>query len=188
MEGVKPIKLRIDGPVYAVAALLELAEPLSLRALLRAVEGPSGVKTVALNPEVLAGPAHVLTAAEYALKAFKRGRNAARSFHVEVMLFAAATREISRALPLMGPPEGAKRVAIVCIADSQRACLEHLEKVARELRAAVVPLRRNPEAAAKAAEALGLEKRELEATYAGDLAEAVEKALLSRMALEYLSR
>ncbi|RLF06043.1 MAG: hypothetical protein DRK00_02785 [Thermoprotei archaeon] len=188
MRGIEPVKLKIDGVVYAVAAILELEEPLDLNSLLKAVGRPKEVKAVALNPEALAGPAHVLTAVEYALKAFRRGRNAARSFHVEVMLFAAATREISRALPLMSPPEGARRVAIACVADTPTACLSYLERVARELRASIAPLKREPEAAARVAEALGLERRELEATYAVDVAEAVEKALLSRMALEYLSR
>lgn len=188
MSEIKPVKLQLDGEVYAVAALLELEGPLDLNALLKALRGAKEVRAVALNPHALAGPAHVLTAVEYALRSFRSGRNAARSFHVEVMLFAAATREISRAVSIMEPPKGAGRVALVCVADSPQACLQHLEEVARELGASAAPLRREPGTAAKAAEALGLEEREIEATYARDVAEAVEKALLSRMALEYLSR
>jgi len=55
-----------------------------------------------VNAETVAGPKHLLFAAIHALTAFHRGTQRASTLAMEVLRFAAAQRQISQALKLMG--------------------------------------------------------------------------------------
>lgn len=146
-------------------------------------------RLVVLNAALLAGPVHLATAVEYAVRAFVNCRNVARRLHVEVMLFAAATREISKALKLFEPRTDAGLLALAGIGSSAEEALEAIRRVAK----LVEGLNLAPPAPSlirieEVIHAFRITEEELGATYAADRREAVEKNVLTRMAVEYLSR
>lgn len=147
-----------------------------------------GVRAVFFNPDAVISSAHLIAAADYAVTCFRLGRNLARSLHVEAFLFAAATREISKALELFRPDASGWRAVVVLVAERADACLEGAAALRERAKARLSPLGRNERAARFLAEKLGIGEKEIRATYAEDFVAAVEKCLLSRMALEFLSR
>jgi len=142
---------------------------------------------VLMNAAYAAGPVHVATAFEYAVRAFDAGINVAKRLHVEVMLFAAATREISRALELFEPGRGAGALVVVAAGASGDEALRGLERCG-ERGLELSPPRPTLIHVDRVMEAFGLTEEEVRATPASSLLEAVEKNVLARMALEYISR
>ncbi len=68
-----------------------------------------GDKAVFLNADYIVDENHVYFAVKKALKAWEKGRKVAKSLPLEVMLYAAATRQIRDAIKL-GVKEGKNRV------------------------------------------------------------------------------
>ncbi len=77
-----------------------------------------GGDAVLLNPEMVVGRRHVLSAAEHAERAFGRGTGRSNSLLTEIVVFAAWDRQIGRALEKMRPVEGSgEYVALVVDVD-----------------------------------------------------------------------
>ena len=191
MKAVGLHRVEVEGSAFYIStAMLEIKGRLRISDLMKLVSDLElgGVRVVAVNPSYLVGEAHLATAVEYALRAFKRGVNAARSFHVEVMLFAAATHEISKAIPIFKPTEGLGKIAVACVSRDAVAAEEAVAEMAARLEARVLPLSCSEIAAKRLVEALSIKTSEVKATYSESFCEAVEKLILSRMALEYISR
>ncbi len=68
---------------------------------------------VALNPAMVCGRQHLLSAAMHALRAFERGTNSSTSLGIETLLYASGERQISHALDKMGIAEEMKGVALI---------------------------------------------------------------------------
>jgi KEOPS complex subunit Cgi121 len=68
---------------------------------------------VALNPEMVCGIDHLLSAAEHAVRAFERGTNSSSSLGLETVLYASGERQIVKALDKMGVRPGSQAVALV---------------------------------------------------------------------------
>lgn len=71
----------------------------------------------ALDADKLAGEEHLRFAVEKAMNSFKTGRNIANDLAKEIMLYAAGTRQISRAMKL-GVHEGKNNIALVAIGEA----------------------------------------------------------------------
>ena len=71
---------------------------------------------LALDADKLAGKVHLLFAIEKAMKSFKTGRNIANDPGKEIMLYAAGTRQINRAMNI-GVHNGNNNIALVAIGD-----------------------------------------------------------------------
>jgi len=80
-----------------------------------------------LNADYLADKEHAELAAKKAISAWKEGRNVARTLPVEIMLYAAATRQINRAIEI-GLKEGENRVVVVVLGD----CVEEVKDILEE--------------------------------------------------------
>ena len=80
-----------------------------------------------LNADYLADKKHAELAARKAIRAWQEGRNVARTLPVEVMLYAAATRQINKAMEI-GLKEGENRVVVVVLDD----CVEKVKDVLEE--------------------------------------------------------
>ena len=70
----------------------------------------------ALDADKLAGKKHLTFAIEKALNSFKRGTNIANDLAKEIMLYAAGTRQINRAIKI-GVHDGWNNIAIVAVGD-----------------------------------------------------------------------
>lgn len=71
----------------------------------------------ALDADKLAGEEHLRFAVEKAINSFKTGRNIANDLAKEIMLYAAGTRQISRAMKL-GVHNGNNNIAVVAIGEA----------------------------------------------------------------------
>ena len=71
---------------------------------------------LALDADKLAGKEHLMFAIEKAMKSFKTGRNIANNLGKEIMLYAAGTRQINRAMNI-GVHNGNNNIALVAIGD-----------------------------------------------------------------------
>ncbi|AEA47993.1 KEOPS complex subunit Cgi121 [Archaeoglobus veneficus] len=82
---------------------------------------------VFLNADYIADETHAELAARKALRAWHDGRNVAKTLPVEVILYAAATRQINRAMEL-GLKTGTNRVVVVVLGD----CIDKVSSVLKE--------------------------------------------------------
>ncbi len=78
--------------------------------------GDEGCHVTFINADYVADPSHVEFAAEKAIKAWNEGKRVSRSLTMEILLYAAATRQIWKALRL-GLREGRNRVVAVVLND-----------------------------------------------------------------------
>jgi KEOPS complex subunit Cgi121 len=74
-----------------------------------------GGDAVLFDPDMVCGPAHLLSAAEHAARAFSNGTNRSKTLATEMILYAAGERQISKAMKKMNPKDPDKPVAAVVI-------------------------------------------------------------------------
>lgn len=72
----------------------------------------------ALDADKIAGEEHIRFAVEKAINSFKTGTNIANDLSKEIMLYAAGTRQISRAVKL-GIHKGENNIVIVAVGEAQ---------------------------------------------------------------------
>ena len=65
-----------------------------------------GEDVVLMDPDMVAGKDHILSAAKHAERAFAEGTNRSKTVLTEIILYAAWERQISKALAKMKPKEG----------------------------------------------------------------------------------
>ena len=65
-----------------------------------------GGDVVLLDPDMVAGRGHALSAAEHAERAFREGTNRSKTLPTEIILYCAWERQIGKAMAKMGPKEG----------------------------------------------------------------------------------
>ncbi|KUE74381.1 hypothetical protein AUQ37_04580 [Candidatus Methanomethylophilus sp. 1R26] len=71
-----------------------------------------GLEAVLLEPSMVCGRDHCVSAAMHAERAFSEGRNRSRTMATETVMYAAAERQIGKALEKMRP-KGSDMVAVV---------------------------------------------------------------------------
>ena len=76
-----------------------------------------GVEIQVLDAHLVFGREHIEVALDKSNRAFAQGRNIANTRGVELMLYAGAERQISKALDKMGLKEGLDELAIVVFGD-----------------------------------------------------------------------
>lgn len=81
-------------------------------ALLRKLSLVDG-EVIMLKAHRIMGPEHVHSAVYHAMRAFKRGKNFARTMGVETLLYLSGERQISKALNYMGLESGDEEIAII---------------------------------------------------------------------------
>lgn len=84
---------------------------------LKTISKEKNIAIQALDADKLAGEEHLRFAVEKAMNSFKTGRNIANDLAKEIMLYAAGTRQISRAMKL-GVHEGKNNIALVAIGEA----------------------------------------------------------------------
>jgi len=75
---------------------------------------------VVLRASLIFSPLLIMKAIYNSLISFKRGRNIAKKFPVEVMLYLSGRRQISEAISLFGPRDSDSRV-VICVLSKNRS-------------------------------------------------------------------
>ncbi len=65
-----------------------------------------GGDVILMDPDMVAGKDHVLSAAEHAERSFEEGTNRSKTLLTEIILYTAWERQISKAISKMKPKEG----------------------------------------------------------------------------------
>jgi KEOPS complex subunit Cgi121 len=77
------------------------------------------------------GKLHIVRAVEHATRAFSQGRNLADDVGMEILLYAAAERQIGKAITKMGVAEGTGSIALVIIGQAPESKLLSLLGLSR---------------------------------------------------------
>ncbi len=77
----------------------------------------------AMDAELIAGEAHIISAVKKALRAVTSGTSITSDFGLGILLYAAGKRQIERALA-MGVSEGENKIALVIVATGEERDLE----------------------------------------------------------------
>jgi KEOPS complex subunit Cgi121 len=78
-----------------------------------AVAKARGIEIIALDARMVFGAEHMETAIEHAAKAFKSGRNVAKSPGIEIVRYASGERQISKALLKMCARPGSRKIVLL---------------------------------------------------------------------------
>lgn len=70
-----------------------------------------------LRADMVFGQAHLQTAVDHASRSLREGRNSSSSIATEMMLYAAGTRQIGKAIEKMGIRSGDAEIALVAFGD-----------------------------------------------------------------------
>ena len=76
---------------------------------------------------------HLYFAVLNALKTFKNRENISKSLGMEIMLYASAQRQISRALEMMGVKDGTKNMAVVVVGDDSKDVESALTMISEQI-------------------------------------------------------
>ncbi|RLI20044.1 hypothetical protein DRO54_07135 [Candidatus Bathyarchaeota archaeon] len=87
------------------------------------------------DAKFIAGWEHLYFAVLNALAAFENNFNISRNLAVEILLYAAAERQIRNAVELIGIKEGTRNVAIVVLAESEEKVVASLDKLSAFIQA-----------------------------------------------------
>ncbi|TDA29446.1 MAG: hypothetical protein DSO03_06915, partial [Hadesarchaea archaeon] len=99
---------------------------------IRGVDQKMGTITQAFDARLVAGKAHLAHASRLALLAHSRGMGFADSLALELICWAAAERQISRALEKMGLKEDSIAIGLVSVGEEKKAVEKALEEILRE--------------------------------------------------------
>jgi tRNA threonylcarbamoyladenosine modification (KEOPS) complex Cgi121 subunit len=109
--------------------------PDELVGILREIGDANSTVLQTFDAERIAGPMHLVHAARQALFAFKIGENRARALDLEILRWAAAEREIKRAISKVGVSATTTKFAALCVGANARTVRRSLNSILRQLRA-----------------------------------------------------
>jgi len=87
------------------------------------------------DAKFVAGYEHLYFAVLNALTAFKNGLSISKNLAIEILLYAAAERQIRNAVQLLGVREDTAKVAVVVLAESEDEAIRALDKVSSIIKA-----------------------------------------------------
>ena len=92
-----------------------------------------------LSPKLIAGPTHLLSAAQNAMNAVRGKYVISRSLNVELLVYASAQRQIERAFEKVGVEDGLETVGVLIISESKDSIQECFEELFKKLGRDVEP-------------------------------------------------
>lgn len=98
----------------------EIPDPGAFLHTLRAIASTTGTRVVCLNADLIAGLAHAEAAVLHALRAYESGGMISNALEMEVLLYAAATRQCAVAMEF-GVHRGHNRMYLCFIPPSRQA-------------------------------------------------------------------
>lgn len=115
--------LRVNGKEYRISIIGVKCTPLNLRDVEEIlhrkalIEEGGKVEVVLLNADMILGKEHLMPAIYMALRRHLRGKGLAKKLSVEVVLYAACTKEIVKAHKILGIREGVSSLVVVIIGE-----------------------------------------------------------------------
>jgi len=88
-------------------------------AILKAISHRYSVAIQAMDAELIAGEAHIISAVQKALRAIRQGNSITSDLSMEMLLYAAGRRQIERALAMGVSAGDDKKIVIVIIDDGE---------------------------------------------------------------------
>lgn len=126
-------KLRVNGETYDYIVLgLSNCKILNVDAILdglRNLEKLLRVTIQVFDAEYIASAKHLLSSFVHAVRAFKRGTSVSKTLSMEVLLYAAATRQIKPALGLIGVKDSTDKVAFFIAGEEERSVNDAAMKI-----------------------------------------------------------
>lgn len=169
--------------------------PTEINTLTQQVVGDQDITLVLVDADFIAGAAHLLFATIHALTAFSRNTNRATTKQMEILRFAAAQRQISQALKLLGVSKATRRFAGVFVnskASSLKAAYRTLLELAKVTDNVKVLDLKTSEKAKTIQGVFQITNQELTAicpsSKPADRYQALQKLVLDRCALQTISR
>ncbi len=119
--------------IYLFAAGLRVAKPIISESLLEIIHHhtSSEVEIQLLNADLMATRKHLYFAVLNALKAFRTGKNISKSLKMEIMLYASAQRQISKATLLIGIKPSTANIAVAILGKKTEAIESALSMIKR---------------------------------------------------------
>ncbi|MFX1562619.1 MAG: KEOPS complex subunit Cgi121 [Promethearchaeota archaeon] len=124
MSGLIIHKITIGETIHTVAIFgCTLTSPIEVTTLInhgQTIGNKFHVTIQLMNAAKVAGYHHLLFAIIHALRAFHQGKQRASNIGMEILRFAAAQRQIARALEILGITNDTKQLAGVIVSGSRR--------------------------------------------------------------------
>ena len=141
-----------------------------------------------LDSSLIASIDHLLSAAQNAVNAWKGDYMLTRGLDAEILVYASAQRQISRAIENLGIRDGLQSIALVVVGgnkkDVRNAISKMVTKVGEEIKIAFVPDRERLE---RIMHHYGVNEKEIEALTDSDeikiWAEALSRCVVSRVSI-----
>jgi KEOPS complex subunit Cgi121 len=169
--------------------------PTEINTLTQQVVGDQDITLVLADADFIAGADHLLFATIHALTAFSRKANRATTKQMEILRFAAAQRQISQALKLLGVSNATRRFAGVLVnskASSLKAAYQTLLELAKATDNVKVLDLNTSEKAKTIQDVFQITNQELTAicptSKAADRYQVLQKLVFDRCALQTISR
>ena len=163
--------------VSILGAIGEISSVEDTLSKVKEFESRRGVKVQLIRADRVFGPLHLEVAVEHAQRSFDHGRNMSNDIGIELLLYAAAERQINVAIGKLGIRNGTEKVAIVMVGEAPEEEL-----------LSMLGLKRNDSVLAaepdKSYSVFGISAEEVEVI--GD--DRVSDLILERMALSELYR
>jgi len=141
-----------------------------------------------LDSSLIVSVGHLLSATQNAVNAWKGGYMLTRGLDAEVLVYASAQRQISRAIENLGVHDGLQSLALVVVGGDKKAVRDVItkvvNKVGEEIKTAFVPDRERLE---RIMHHYGINEKEVKALADSDeieiWAEALSKCVVSRVSI-----
>lgn len=123
---------RVQTEKYLITKVrMNITDKSQFLSQIRNISEKHAVSVVCLNREMIAGRRHVETAVRHALRSWESGEEIARSLEIEILLYAAGTRQTGR-ITRFGPLQGESDYYL-CIVPPALQALDDLLSLAGEL-------------------------------------------------------
>jgi len=189
------MRLRIEGKEFTIFVVGLRLRRLSSEVTRTILEKLSRIRIpiILLDARSIWSLRHILIATHMALRSWIRRENVAKKLPLEIMLYASATREIDKAIKLLGLKPGLTEIVVCEVVEGLKRDDEIIKEILELLgKETVIEIDDNllkpGESKRKLISWFNITEEELKATYAKDLDEAVEKCIIARMAYLNISK
>jgi len=179
----------VDNKKYVVdVSYYNSKEKVSSRALLEeAKKHKNDCEIIYINPDYVISPTNIIIAIQYALRAFKRGKNISRLLPIEVMLYLAGEREISKALRFFRIKEITDKLIIAIIGETTNKVLTVKAHLMKKFSFKESKIEVNREKIDYVKNLYKISREEISTTYASSEKEALVKLVAIRSAFLSIS-
>lgn len=156
---------------------------------LRDLEENEGISSQILDQDLVPGERFLIEAVILAIRSFELGKNATSRLSMEILVRAAAHREIRVAIDRIGVRDPSKGFFLIMVGSSREEIVKALEKIAEDLDLELLPLEYSPDLE-RILGIFDISREEVEiARREGErIEETIEKLAIERIVVSWLER